>query len=481
VNMKSVKKEFLSKPKICKVDGCTRFQDSYEFCSAHYARFKKHGDATIGGPLTSQRGGKSKRTFVIDGIELSIYDAEIKYEVKADLIWLRLNKLGWTPRQAVGLDEYTSSAIKTITFRGKKYLKQEDLYKEFAEQSQRSITTMRIAMAALRNSGVPLSDELIEEALFGSWQPEDKGGFLYKITCIPTGKVYIGITSRPILERWEAHIGESRTKINSPMKRAIREFGAAAFQVEDLGFFPKAKDLKQAEKDSILENNSLYPFGLNSNKGGTLGGIDRIPVFFEGNRYRSMSDLARAFGIKPGLLQSRISQDGMSLENALKLGAAKKSGKRIAPIDGIHFPRESWNVNGLEFNSMKEIGKHFGISEKTIAVRVSAGWAISEAVKGFKEVPCPECGTIFQQRKNDHKFCSTSCKERMRGHTRRKKKAGLGNRRQSEIDGVLYSSDSEIEKIFGVNRQRFRALLKRGLTPKEAISALKKSNKSSSA
>ena len=174
--MKSVKKEFLSKPKICKVDGCTRCQDSYEFCSAHYARFKKHGDATIGGPLTSQRGGKSKRTFVIDGIELSIYDAEIKYEVKADLIWLRLNKLGWTPRQAVGLDEYTSSAIKTITFRGKKYLKQEDLYKEFAEQSQRSITTMRIAMAALRNSGVPLSDELIEEALFGSWQPEDKGG-----------------------------------------------------------------------------------------------------------------------------------------------------------------------------------------------------------------------------------------------------------------------------------------------------------------
>jgi hypothetical protein len=321
-----------------------------------------------------------------------------------------------------------------------------------------------------------LTEELIEEALFGSCQPENKGGFLYKITCIPTGKVYIGITSRPILERWEAHIGESRTKINSPMKRAIREFGADAFQVEDLGFFSKAKDLKQAEKDSILENNSLFPFGLNSNKGGTLGGIDRIPVFFEGNRYRSMSDLARAFGIKPGLLKSRIAQDGMSLENALKLGAAKKSGKRIAPVDGVHFPRESWRVGDTEFSSLKEIGEHFGIPHGTIAVRVSAGWTLADAVKGFKEVPCPECGTLFQQRKTDHKFCSTTCKEKMRGHTRRKRKAGLGNRRQTEIDGVLYSSDSEIERVFGVDRQRFRVLLNRGLTPQEALLALKKSD-----
>lgn len=140
---------------------------------------------------------KSKRQILLDGQIIGLFEAEARFGIKADVIWLRVKKLGWTPRQAVGLDEYSSRTIKGITYRGKKYVKQEDLYKEYAEESPRSITTMRIAMAALRNSGEEITDERIDEVIFGGWEPDDKGGFLYKLTCKPSGKTYIGITSRP--------------------------------------------------------------------------------------------------------------------------------------------------------------------------------------------------------------------------------------------------------------------------------------------
>jgi hypothetical protein len=463
----------MSPPEKCQVTDCSRFEVSKGYCLAHYKRYRKYGDPTVGGLLGPSRGKNSNRFIEIDGIKFTIYEAEEKFQVKADLIWLRLTKLGWSPRQCVGLDSYESNSLKPIVFRGKIYKKQEDLYKDFANSSNRSVTTMKIALAALRRSGMELTDELIEEAIFGRWQPEDKGGYLYKITCIPTGKIYIGITSRPIKERWDAHLGEAKAGVNSPLKKAIREFGKDGFVVENLGFFNTAKKLKQIEKDEILKNNSLFPLGLNSNKGGTLGGIDRIPVFYMGKRYRSMSDLAREFGLSPNLLKSRVNQDGMSLPNALELGPAKRGGKRIPPKDGQFFNRESWILNGKEFNTLNEVGKHYEISPATISVRMSAGLTLEEAVVGFKKIACPECGTYFTQKKTDHKFCSTKCKSAMRGHSRRSKEPGAGYKNQSIINGVSYSSDSEVERALGVNRQRYRALINKGFTADEAISRLK--------
>ena len=470
-------KQRLSPPEYCAVADCARFEVSRGYCLAHYKRYKKFGDPTVGGKLNPKREISSNRYIEIDGIKFTIYQAEVEFKVKADLIWLRYSKLGWTPRQSVGLDEFASNSLKQIRFRGKTYKKQEDLYKDFADKSNRSVTTMRIALAALRRSGVELSDELIDEAIFGRWQPEDKGGYLYKITCIPNGKIYIGITSRPIDERWAAHLGEARAGIKSPLKKAIREFGKDGFAVENLGYFNTAKKLKQIEKDEILKNNSLFPFGLNSNKGGTLGGIDRIPVFYLGKKYRSMSDLAREFGLSPNLLKSRINQDGMSLVNALELGPAQKGGRRIPPKDGKFFNRESWSLNGEVFQTLEDVGKYYGISPTTIASRMSNGWKLEDAVVGFDKIACLECGSLFVQKKTDHKFCSTKCKQSLRGHTRRSKKPGDGYKNSSTIDGVVYSSDSEVERELGVNRQRFRALLKKGVSPESAVSRLRKTSK----
>jgi hypothetical protein len=65
----------------------------------------------------------------------------------------------------------------------------------------------------------------------------------------------------------------------------------------------------------------------------------------------------------------------------------------------------------------------------------------------------------------------------MRGHTRRSKKAGTGYKNPSIINGVPYSSDSQVERELGVNRQRFRALINKGFTADEAVSRLKNAPK----
>lgn len=419
----------------------------------------------------------SRRLIEVDGKKYTIYEAEAKYGISANLIWLRVTKLGWTPRQSVGLDAFSSKSLKSIVFRGKKYAKQEDLYGEFAPLSERSVTTMRIAMASLRKRGVELTDELIEEVLFGRWQPEDIGGYLYKLTCIPTGKIYVGITSRPIVERWAAHVAEAKAGVNSPLKKAIREFGKDQFSVENLGHFKTAKQLKQVEKDRIFEYNCIHPFGLNSNKGGTLGGIDRNPVTVSGKTYRSMSDLARTSGLAPRLLMSRIHQDGMSLENAVNLGPAKVGGRRLRSDDGKIFFKEPWVVQGEEFQTLEDVGKRFEVSPKTISVRMSAGWNLEEAVAGFKQISCLACNSLFLQKRKTHKFCSSSCKEAFRSQTVGGQKSGTGNNNASVIGGIHFKSDSEVARQFGVNRQRFRALLTRGLSPDSAISILQKAAK----
>jgi len=333
---------------------------------------------------------------------------------------------------------------------------------------------MRIAMARLRKSEKVLNDELIEEALFGSWVPEDDGGYLYRLTCLPTQKIYIGITSRPVNERWKAHVSEAKSGVNSPLKVAIREFGPSKFKVETLNFFQTAKQLKAEEKREILHHNSIYPFGLNSNAGGTLGGIDRIPTWFEGKRYKSLSALARSCGLEPGLVKSRINQDGLTLENAIKLGPPIKGGKRNPRVEGSAVRNSPWVVDGVEYSTLAELGKRFGISAQRIAIRLSAGWELSEALKPLPTLNCASCGASFLAKKNDQKFCSIRCKDRQRGGKKKRAlNAGEGYRNTTYIEGVRFNSDAEVERTFGVNRQRFRVLINKGLTPEAAIKKLK--------
>lgn len=80
-------------------------------------------------------------------------------------------------------------------------------------------------------------------------------GYIYKITCLLTGKLYIGQTLRTIEKRWKRHIRDSKKGSDHKFHRAIRKYGEENFLVEELLAVsaPTKKELK-SQLDSLELN-----------------------------------------------------------------------------------------------------------------------------------------------------------------------------------------------------------------------------------
>lgn len=84
---------------------------------------------------------------------------------------------------------------------------------------------------------------------------------LYKITNIVTNGVYIGITKRPLLIRFNQHIKASeRSNSFNKFYNAIKKYGKDNFKIELLNTYNTYEELLEAEIKTILEykeNNKL--------------------------------------------------------------------------------------------------------------------------------------------------------------------------------------------------------------------------------
>lgn len=101
----------------------------------------------------------------------------------------------------------------------------------------------------------------------------------YKITCIPNARIYIGITSYPLADRWRGHVYLSRSirkgpRSTAPLGQAIREHGPEAFTIEHIASAYSWKDLLATEQQLIAQWGSMLPAGFNATLGG-LGGTGR--------------------------------------------------------------------------------------------------------------------------------------------------------------------------------------------------------------
>ena len=100
-------------------------------------------------------------------------------------------------------------------------------------------------------------------------------GYVYKIFCTITQKVYIGITTKPIQVRWNQHKNESFQE-NRPKNHfhdAIKKYGWESFEKEIL------LEIKSTNKDTLVESlkqlETFYVQKYNSYKEGynsTIGG-----------------------------------------------------------------------------------------------------------------------------------------------------------------------------------------------------------------
>lgn len=94
--------------------------------------------------------------------------------------------------------------------------------------------------------------------------------FIYKITVVPLGKVYIGLDTKPEYKksRWRTHCKESLDNPKGKLHKAIHQYGPnnCAYEVIETGFESISK-LALAEIKYIKEYDS-YRTGLNSTPGG---------------------------------------------------------------------------------------------------------------------------------------------------------------------------------------------------------------------
>lgn len=91
--------------------------------------------------------------------------------------------------------------------------------------------------------------------------------FIYKITHIDSGLVYIGQTTRTIANRWREHC-KGYKQSNNHLHRAIQKHGQDAFRVEQIAMAETLEELNALEEHFITELDCLRPKGYNLLKGG---------------------------------------------------------------------------------------------------------------------------------------------------------------------------------------------------------------------
>lgn len=103
------------------------------------------------------------------------------------------------------------------------------------------------------------------------------GGFIYKITNIVNNKVYIGLTTTSIENRWNCHIRDSK-KNPRHLYSSIRKYGIENFKIEKIDEINDFRKLGELERFYIEKYNSTNPnFGYNNTYGGESNQLDGNP------------------------------------------------------------------------------------------------------------------------------------------------------------------------------------------------------------
>ena len=102
-------------------------------------------------------------------------------------------------------------------------------------------------------------------------------GVIYKITNKINGKVYIGLTTVPLKERWRNHV-VSVGRVNRPLYNSMKKYGIENFIVEEIDRTDDFEELGKLERKYINEYDSTNPKnGYNLTLGGESNQLDGNP------------------------------------------------------------------------------------------------------------------------------------------------------------------------------------------------------------
>ena len=102
-------------------------------------------------------------------------------------------------------------------------------------------------------------------------------GVIYKITNKVNGKIYIGLTTVPLKERWKNHC-TSVGRVHRPLYNSMNKYGIDNFLIEEIDKSDDYKELGKLERHYIELYNSTNPdIGYNMTSGGESNQLDGNP------------------------------------------------------------------------------------------------------------------------------------------------------------------------------------------------------------
>lgn len=100
---------------------------------------------------------------------------------------------------------------------------------------------------------------------------------IYKITNLINNKVYIGLTTLMLSQRWKKHLQDCKN-CSRPLYKAMRKYGLDNFKIEQIDTTDDFTKLGELERKYIKEYNSTnQEFGYNITAGGESNQLDVNP------------------------------------------------------------------------------------------------------------------------------------------------------------------------------------------------------------
>lgn len=148
-----------------------------------------------------------------------------------------------------------------------------------------------------------------------------RSGVIYRITRRSTGQAYVGLTISTLGVRWKQHLINAQRGATTPLARAILADGETGFDTDILEDGLTWDELGEREKHWISVLDCLAPKGLNSSRGGQVGGARRKPVQIDGEAFPSKQEAWEVLGARYGVaahVVARRHREGLPLAGSAR-------------------------------------------------------------------------------------------------------------------------------------------------------------------
>lgn len=203
--------------------------------------------------------------------------------------------------------------------------------------------------------------------------------YIYKITNLCNGRMYIGQTTKELDERWKGHLRDSRKSRckNRPLYAAINKYGAGSFKIESVEEIDN-HDLLFEREIFWIDYYDTFRNGYNATQGGSGKSTLDYGTIYE--TYRQMECNLHNTAIHLGIDEGHASKVVRALSGKEKLNNPFSGGKRI----NMFYPSGDY---AKTFPSSREAARYL-INECGLNAKNEGGYSshIIAACKGKRKM-----------------------------------------------------------------------------------------------